>query len=1066
MNRTRWPIAVVLLIIFSVARPAVAAKALTVEQMEELVLTLHGKTDGKVSDELDGVQLAERASAATLARWEAELPGSRTHEALIKLADMSAFQDPPPSDLVPAARPDVKTQLSILSMAVHYVANTMPRLPDFYATRMTTHFENNLSQPSVSISGNSGDMLASGKYTRTVTYRDGKEVLYENASKLKQEPALSLTTSGEFGPILIVIVGDALHGSVQWLRWEEGAGGPTAVFSYTVPQAESHFMVGLAGGSEAPGILPAYHGEIAVDPATGAILRLSQIADMTPPHQQIKAEIAVDYGPVTISGRNYICPVRGVAFSQYPLISVPSFSTSSNTRGVSMYATGDKSLRPIKAELNDIAFTNYHEFGSEARIVANPAGSDGGTASGANDATAQELPAAPAGPVSNPPATASQPALTGPATEEAANAPSNGSDAVNPAAPATNAAVDSASTPSAAPAPNTNTALGTEAAENGTPPLHVSMPANASAAPAVFHEQSKLVLVDVVVTDHGKPVKGLDRGRFHVFEDGHEQNIASFEESVPNNNPAVVRAPALPPDTFTNVPAYPQTSAVNVLLLDGLNTEAADQIYVRREMIRFLKTLPAGQDIAIFTLGAKLRLIQGFTSDTAKLLAILAEKKSAAPASLRQSAEQKTQDQAELDQMTDAEVSPQDIANIQDFFNEAEMQQTSMRIDMTLDALQELARYLSGIPGRKNVVWFSSSFPLQFFAVGSDSIKQIAMNAGLAVNDEIRDTADLLAAERIALYPVDARGVMGQSMFDPTVQANDYTRPGASRNPIGGGTGRFSQDTQLAALSTDTEHSSMDVLAQETGGRAVYDSNGLKEALADALSDGSNFYSLAYVPPERKPGQTGVIAHSIEVKVDGARYQLSFRRGYYADDPNKPAESAGKMPDAITQAAVFGAPPSTQIVFQARALPEAPPEPKSAAPDNSVAGEKSSSFPEGTRRCDVDLSVPLGNLSIAEAGDGVGLAQLESLLVAYGEDGQLVNSVGRAFNFNLPAEQYRKLMASGGAISAHLAIDLPVRDVVLRIVVYDPASAKAGSIEIPVEVAGKPARSQAKAQAQ
>ena len=129
-------------------------------------LALDGKPDGKAASDLDDVQLTERVGAARLARWEAEFPGAHTHEELMKLADLSAFLDPPGSEAVPDPRPDVKTQLSILSMAVHYVADTMPRLPDFYATRMTTHFENNLSQPSTSISGNSVE-LASFRHDST-----------------------------------------------------------------------------------------------------------------------------------------------------------------------------------------------------------------------------------------------------------------------------------------------------------------------------------------------------------------------------------------------------------------------------------------------------------------------------------------------------------------------------------------------------------------------------------------------------------------------------------------------------------------------------------------------------------------------------------------------------------------------------------------------------------------------------------------------------------------------------------------------------------------------------------
>ena len=1053
--------------LFGTARPATAAKTLSIDQVEQLLATLHGKPDGKAAGELHDVQSTERVSAARLARWEAEFPGAHTREQLMKLADLSAFLNPPASDVVHDPRPDVKTQLSILSIAVHYVANTMPRLPDFYATRITTHFENNPSQQISLAEGDAVGFRPAGIYTRIVTYRDGKEVLYENVSKLKQESELSLTTSGEFGPILMVVVGDALHGSMKWLRWEHGAGGTIAVFSYTVPQAESHFMVGVAVRSEPQGILPAYHGEIAINPETGAVLRLSQIADMTSPHEGMVAEIAVDYAPVAISGRNYICPVKGVAFSQYPL---PTFTATGSARAVTESGV-DKSLWPIKTELNDVAFTNYHEFGSEARIVTNPSTGSEGNAAGVTGAPAADLSAGAAAPgassaevaaqAASSPAAASPAPSAGPESEGAAHAPSNASPVLNAAAPAANSAAGSSSEAPVASASSTGAKPGTEAAE-AEPTPSASVAAEEPGAATVLHAQSKLVLVDVVVTDHGKPVTGLDRSKFHVFQDGHEQDITSFEEIGPaETSTAVVRPPVLPPDTYSNQPTYPKTSAVNVLLLDGLNTEAADQMYVRRDMIGYLRTLPPGQQIAIFTLGSKLRLIQGFTADTGKLLAMLAEKKTAAPASLRQSAEQKTQDQAELDQLTDAEVSPEDVADIQDFMSEAEEQQTGMRVDMTLEALQELARYLSGIPGRKNLVWFSGSFPLQFFAMGSSPIEQIKLNADGAVGEQVRDTADLLAAERIAVYPVDARGVLGQSMFDASTQAQDYTRPTVP-SPIGGGTGRFSQDTQLAALQTDAEHSSMDVLAQETGGRAVHDSNGLKEALADALSDGSKFYSVAYVPPERKNGQSGVLFHSIDVKVDGARYQLTFRRGYYTDDSSKPAEESGKMPDAMTQATVLGAPPSTQILFQARVAPETSPGLNGAAPDDNMAGEKTTSFPGGTHRYAVDLSVPLENLTLAEGAGGAGRAQFESALVAYNDEGQIVNSLGRAFDFDLPAAQYQKLMVSGGAISAHLALDLPARDVVLRIVVYDPASARTGSIEIPIQSANKQARSQTK----
>lgn len=1064
MIRRRCLIAVALLIPLGKPLPAFAAKTLSIASMEQLLQTLRGKPDGKIAGELDDVQLTERVSADTLARWEVQFPGARTHSELVKLSDMSAFLDPPASDVITAPRPDVKMQLQILKLAVEYVANTMPRLPDFYATRTTLHYENDTSQPSFSVGSSSTALLPAGTYARTVTYRDGKEVSYADARKPKQEPELSLTTSGEFGPILMVVVGDALHGSVKWSRWERGTGSPVAVFSYSVPQPDSHFKVGVAVKSKADGVLPAYHGEIAVDQVTGAILRLTQIADMTSSHEGMVAEIAVDYAPVIIAGRNYVCPVRGVAVSEYPLDSPAGATFVTSRRRMVSIGSSDESLGPEKTELNDVVFSNYHEFRAEARIVTNASEQDQWNQAAGNQSPAPDLSAGISPPAANSPgvAAAASPVL-----------PLNETAAIPPPPPlATPRPAIAASAPASGSSPNPSATPGTDAAHEsavgGNAPASLAV-ITASEVPtpgAVLRTQSNLVLIDVVVTDHGKPVKGLDPGRFHVFEDGREQTIASFDETASaNTSLPVVRPSALPPDTYSNVPAYPNSGAVNVLLLDGLNTEASDQLYVRREMISYLKTLPAGQHIAIFTLGSKLRLIQGFTSDTARLLAALAEKKAVALASLRQSAEQKSQDQAQLDQMTDAEISPQDIANTQDFIGDAEEQQTGMRVDLTLDALQDLARYLSGIPARKNVIWFSGSFPLQFFAMGSSPIEQIRLNAEGLLGEEVRDTAELLAAERIAVYPVDVRGVLGQPMFDASVQAQDYTRA-AVPSSIGGGTSRFSQDTQLAALQNTAEHSSMDVLAEETGGRAVHDSNGLKEAIADALSDGSCFYSIAYVPPERKNGQSGAVFHSVEVKLDGAKYQLSYRRGYYIEDAKKSAGVGGKMPDEMTKAAVLGAPPSTQVLFQARVQQQDSNAAQESTPGEAVAGEKLASFPGGTRRYDIDLKVPLQNLTAQEQSDGARLAQLRSVLVAYSEDGQELNSVGRTFSFNLPAERYSKLLAEGGAISAHLSLDLPERDVILRMVVYDPASAKTGSIEISIPAAGKSVRQEDKSSLQ
>jgi len=387
-----------LLLLWGVAWPAMAAKTLSIEQMEQLLIKLHGKPDGKVAGELDDVQLTERASLARLSRWEADFPGTRARQALMKLADMSAFLNPPAVDVLRDPAPDVETQQRMTWMAEEYVKSTIMRLPDLLATRETTHFEDTISQranysvesmrsPGVdeheSLSALSVKpagvasatefkaLHSTGETSTTVIYRDGHELLDGDAGKrMKEEdPALGLTTSGEFGPTPGAVIGDVIQTGVSWLRWEQGSSEPVAVFHYAVPEGESHFRVGITSGGKVQALYPAYHGELAIDPETGAILRLSEVADMAPPHEKMQAALVVEYAPVTIGDRSYICPVRGVAFSETP---VPGAGAA------------EDSAAPIQTELNDVAFTHYRVFRSETRVVKGGSGASDATSAAPN----------------------------------------------------------------------------------------------------------------------------------------------------------------------------------------------------------------------------------------------------------------------------------------------------------------------------------------------------------------------------------------------------------------------------------------------------------------------------------------------------------------------------------------------------------------------------------------------------------------------------------------------------------------------------------------------------------
>src|SRR5438552_2558715 len=119
-----------------------------------------------------------------------------------------------------------------------------------------------------------------------------------------------------------------------------------------------------------------------------------------------------------------------------------------------------------------------------------------------------------------------------------------------------------------------------------------------------FRTETRLVLVDVVASDQNdQPIVGLKPDDFKVIEDGKVQQIRFFDAHSTAAHTKVAPNPRqLPPHVYTNVPEEEPGVVRTVVLFDTLNTPTSDQAYARREMVKFLKVLPKGQSIALFTL--------------------------------------------------------------------------------------------------------------------------------------------------------------------------------------------------------------------------------------------------------------------------------------------------------------------------------------------------------------------------------------------------------------------------------------------------------------------------------
>jgi len=343
-------------------------RRITVGQLAQALSDGGGKPDGELARQLAGVELTERLGGAELVALQARLRGAKARAALVALADESAFLAPAEAEVPADAPPNVAEQRRMVSLGAEYLEKTNPKLPNFFAVRKTIRYEE--SQQHFDDTGtNRTDyepLHPVGSSKETVLYRNGREDV-ESAKAKRSKPGAGepgLTTEGTFGPILGA-VRDAIEvpGGLTWSRWERGAGGLEAVFRYAVPEKKSKFDVGYCCRLDGDGTgvfhaLTGYHGQIAIDPASGTILRLSVESDLKPSLPMLRSDILVEYGPVEIGARTYICPVRSVSVVRARTIKIlTGFSQSFRTFG------------PYSTMLNDVSFANYHLFRSESRIL-------------------------------------------------------------------------------------------------------------------------------------------------------------------------------------------------------------------------------------------------------------------------------------------------------------------------------------------------------------------------------------------------------------------------------------------------------------------------------------------------------------------------------------------------------------------------------------------------------------------------------------------------------------------------------------------------------------------------
>jgi len=481
------------------------------------------------------------------------------------------------------------------------------------------------------------------------------------------------------------------------------------------------------------------------------------------------------------------------------------------------------------------------------------------------------------------------------------------------------AGLAAAASAQAPPGPQSNPPAPARATAGALPPPGQGPPAIAAAnAPqgtppsARLKTNTRLIAVDVVVTDsHGNAIRGLKPGDFQISEEhSGPQKISQFQFIDASSHPAPAYPPGLvaassgAPYMYTNLLPDKMRVPPTVMLMDALNTEIQNQSEVHRHMLMLLKTLPPTTPVAVFTLGHQLHVLQNFTTDPALL-------RTAVDHTLRSpDIADNPQDDANsasnvfLDQNNDTETAANQA--LEDFEKMAYEQQMAVRVDETTDAMIAIAKFLGGYPSRKNLLWFSESFP-NWIAPNADFGSDSFMGTA-DYSDRIRRASEALTDARIAVYPVDARGLEANSLYStastPHINRNN---PGASL----AGTMNRENNTRLDTQAT------MELIAGASGGKVCTNNNDLSGCVQAALDDSSVYYELGYYPENVKwDGHF----HKISVKTTAKGAKLRYRSGYVATEPGAAAQ---QPPAKLLQQACMDPLPSTSISMTAETL--APP---------------------------------------------------------------------------------------------------------------------------------------------
>jgi VWFA-related protein len=390
------------------------------------------------------------------------------------------------------------------------------------------------------------------------------------------------------------------------------------------------------------------------------------------------------------------------------------------------------------------------------------------------------------------------------------------------------------------------------AGQQAPPPAVTAQPAGKAAK---FSANANVVIVDVTVKDKaGNIIDSLTQDDFIVLEDGHPQTVNVFEHSKltmepepPDPPPTLEEKNELPPPPKTVISSEGATKIqyhdkrLLAMFFDFSNMAIPDQLRAQDASLKFLEEKMTKSDlVAILLYTTNVQVLTDFTADRMVLTDCIKNLPIGDAADLAGVADNGSDDNEDTGAAFVADETEFNIFNT----------------DQKLAAVQETVKRLSQLPEKKALVYIT------------DGISK----SGIDNQAQLEATINAATKANVAIYPLDARGLMG----DP---------PGGSASKASSrGSGLFTGSTinsQRAAVNDSQE--TLATLAADTGGKVFLDSNDLALGITQVQEQFRSYYILGYnTTNSTLDGKY----RKITVKLKNpalASAKLEFRDGYYGD---------------------------------------------------------------------------------------------------------------------------------------------------------------------------------------